>query len=93
MDILNKKYAIDVLVAIGDKQRSFNDIKEELGTYSSTLSRRLKELEKDNLIRTKFLKEGDRNRIKYELTENGLRILPKAREIVRLSGEMEASLV
>lgn len=60
-----------------------NEIQDRLKIYSDTLSRRLKELEKLDVIEALISKDDKRKRVRYKLTQKGNKIAPLIVEAMR----------
>jgi DNA-binding HxlR family transcriptional regulator len=73
IEILSKKWALLIIGMIGNhKKLRYNEIMKKLdGIGPKTLSDRLKELEKEGLIKRKFFSEIP-PRVEYTLTDNGI---------------------
>ncbi|MDI6640556.1 MAG: winged helix-turn-helix domain-containing protein [Methanocellales archaeon] len=89
LEILNRKYLPDILLAIKHDTKSFNGIMKELRMSPDTLSNRIKDLTKYNLIEAVLVQVNGKNRIKYQLTKKGKDMLPEIEEFVRLSKKIE----
>lgn len=80
---LAQTYSLDILEALEERPLRFTDLADP-GPNEATRSQRLKELEEAGLISTVSLKIDKRNFVHYRLTENGKRVLQKAREIAEV---------
>lgn len=70
---LNRKGAIMILSALGQKNElNFNELARKVG-YSVTANRVLKDFSKHGLVKKRELKDS-LGTVKYSLTEKGLRI-------------------
>ena len=78
--MLQQKHIIPMLIILGEKDHSFNELQRDLSMSPSTLSRRLKDLRKRGVLESVIVDEG-RISSKYKLTEKGKRVLEKAKEI------------
>lgn len=76
MELLHKKFLIDLILALKNEPLAFNEIQSHLRIYSDTLSRRLKELEKLGIIDTTIIQGDTGKRIRYKLTSKGNKIAP-----------------
>ncbi len=76
MYLLQKKFLIDIILALIEKPLAFNEIQIRLTIYSDTLSRRLKELEKFGIIEAIITNEENGKRVRYRLTPKGNKIAP-----------------
>lgn len=76
MELLHKKFLIDIILALKNEPQAFNEIQSQLRIYSDTLSRRLKELEKLGIIDTTIIHGDTGKRIRYKLTSKGNKIVP-----------------
>ncbi len=76
MDLLYKKFLIEIIIALKDEPLAFNEIQDRLKIYSDTLSRRLKELEELGIIEASITQEDKGKRVRYRLTTKGNKIVP-----------------
>ncbi len=76
MELLHKKFLIDIILILKNEPLAFNEIQSRLKIYSDTLSRRLKELEKLGIIDTTIIQGDAGKRIRYKITSKGNVILP-----------------
>lgn len=76
MELLHKKFIIDIILALKNEPLAFNEIQSQLKIYSDTLSRRLKELENLGIIDTTIIQDDAGKRIRYKLTSKGKVIVP-----------------
>ena len=67
---------------------SFNELLKTLNAYPDTLNRRLKELQSLNLI-VQFEENG---KIKYKLTDKGLKLIPLLRNLLKIIDEIKSLL-
>ncbi len=91
MDLLYKKFLIEIIIALKDEPLAFNEIQDRLKIYSDTLSRRLKELEKLGIIEALITQEEKGKRVRYRLTGKGNKIAPmltQANEILETVEEL-----
>ncbi|MFZ3383603.1 MAG: winged helix-turn-helix transcriptional regulator [Candidatus Methanoperedens sp.] len=84
MDLLYKKFLIEIIVALKDKPLAFNEIQDRLKIYSDTLSRRLKELEDIGVIEASITQAEERKRVRYRLTTKGNKIAPLLIDAVKI---------
>lgn len=71
---LSRKWTLSILVTIGNFGKlRFNQLQEKIGVNSKTLSERLKELERMNLIKKKIFNEIP-PRVEYSLTKEGIKL-------------------
>lgn len=74
-DYLSKKWSISLVVTIGNfSHLRFNDIRSRLGSTAKILSSRLKELEKEGIVKRHSYPEIP-PRVEYTLTSNGKKLL------------------
>jgi DNA-binding HxlR family transcriptional regulator len=92
MDLLYKKFLIDIIIALKDEPLAFNEIQDRLKIYSDTLSRRLKELEQVGVIEAIITKENKGNRVRYRLTLKGNKIAPLLIEATKILKSAERLL-
>lgn len=92
MDLLYKKYLIDIVIALKDEPLAFNEIQSRLKIYSDTLSRRLKELEKLGIIEAIITNKDKGKRVRYKLTAKGNKIAPMVIEAVKILESAEKLL-
>lgn len=86
--IICKAKFVEVLFALDESPMSFNELKTKLKISPATLSRRISEMESNNLIVSKISKK-DRKKIKYMLSDKGKRLIPIIRQIISLSKQIE----
>jgi DNA-binding HxlR family transcriptional regulator len=86
--LLQQKHIIPLLMILGDRNHSFNELQRELSMSPSTLSRRLKDLRKRGVLESVVVDEG-RISSKYKLTEKGKRVLEKAKEINSIHDQVD----
>ena len=89
MEIIDRKYLADVILALKQKPKSFNELLKELKTSPDTIGRRIKDLAKYGVIEPTIITVKERSRIKYQLTKKGREILPKVEEFLLLSEKIE----
>ena len=72
IEVLGKKWTLLILRSLdGKNKKRFNELQKEIGDISPrTLSKRLKELEKEKLIEKKQFNEIP-PRVEYSLTKSG----------------------
>lgn len=75
LDILSPKWTLEIiaLLMLGDSR--YSSIQHQLGLAKNLLSRRLKTLQRNGLVKSVPLAPGGRRRA-YRLTEKGLALLP-----------------
>jgi len=93
MKIVNRSYFCEIVLALKNKPKSFNDILYEVKTSPSSLNRRIKELAKFGLIEPILERINDENRIKYRLTKRGEALIGDIAEFVRLYNKLDESIV
>lgn len=71
MHLLQKKFLIDIIIALKDEPLAFNEIQNRLKIYSDTLSRRIKELEDFGIVEASITGGEKRKRVRYRLTGKG----------------------
>ena len=72
---VSEKAFVDILFALDDGAKSFNDLKK-LGFSPSTVLSRLREAQEKSLIEEKLIpQKNKRSQIKYVLTNNGEKVL------------------
>lgn len=76
MELLHKKFLINIILILKNEPLAFNEIQSQLKIYSDTLSRRLKELENLGIIDTTIIQGDTGKRIRYKLTSKGNVIVP-----------------
>ena len=76
LDLLTKSKSLHILLVLDQKgsPMRFSQIKSAVDSSSTTVSRRLKELEEDNLIVRKYQDES--TKIVYELSNDGKLLSP-----------------
>ncbi|MDD5457759.1 MAG: winged helix-turn-helix transcriptional regulator [Candidatus Margulisbacteria bacterium] len=84
MELLHKKFLIDIIIALKDEPLAFNEIQSRLKIYSDTLSRRLKELEELGIIEAVITTDDKGKRVRYRLTVKGNKIAPMLIEAVKI---------
>lgn len=84
MDLLYKKFLIEIIVALKNEPLAFNEIQSRIKIYSDTLSRRLKELEKLGVIEAIITNEDKGKRVRYRLTAKGNKIAPLLIEAIKI---------
>lgn len=87
--LLQQKHIIPMLIILGEKDHSFNELQRDLSMSPSTLSRRLKDLRKRGVLESVVVDEG-RISSKYKLTEKGKLVLEKAKEINSIYEQADA---
>ncbi len=92
MDLLYKKFLIDIILALKDEPLAFNEIQDRIKIYSDTLSRRLKELEKLGIIEASITQEKSGKRVRYRLTGKGKKIAPLLTQAVEIIESTEKLL-
>lgn len=92
MDLLYKKFLIEIIVALKGEPLAFNEIQDRLKIYSDTLSRRLKELEKLGIIEASITQEDKGKRVRYRLTAKGNKLAPMLIEAVKILESAEKLL-
>ena len=92
MDLLYKKYLIDIIIALKNEPLAFNEIQSQLKIYSDTLSRRLKELEQLGIIEASIIKDYKGKRVRYKLTQKGNKIAPLLNEAMKTLEKAEELL-
>ncbi|MFZ3166699.1 MAG: winged helix-turn-helix transcriptional regulator [Candidatus Methanoperedens sp.] len=93
MKIVNKSYFCEIILALKNKPKYFNDILRDVKTSPSSLNRRIKELAKYGLIEPIIERINDENRIKYRLTKKGDVLIGDIDEFVRLYEKLDESIV
>ena len=83
-----KKYFVEILLLLEQSPMSFNELPKTLNAYPDTLNRRLKELRSLNLI-VQFEENG---KIKYKLTDKGLKLIPLLRNLLKIIDEIKSLL-
>ena len=83
-----KKYFVEILLLLEKSPMSFNELLITLNAYPDTLNRRLKELQSLNLI-VQFEENG---KIKYKLTDKGLKLIPLLRNLLKIIDEIKSLL-
>lgn len=92
MDLLYKKFIINIIIALKYEPLAFNEIQDRLKIYSDTLSRRLKELEKLEIIEASITQEEKGKRVRYRLTVKGNKIAPLLIEAIKILEKAEELL-
>jgi len=87
--LLQQKHIIPMLLILGEKDHSFNELQRDLAMSPSTLSRRLKDLRTRGVLESVIVDEG-RISSKYKLTEKGRQVLEKAKEINSIYEQADA---
>jgi len=87
--LLQQKHIIPMLIILGEKDHSFNELQRDLSMSPSTLSRRLKDLRKRGVLESVVVDEG-RISSKYKLTDKGKLVLEKAKEINSIYEQADA---
>lgn len=91
MELLYKKFLIEIILALKEEPLAFNEIQDRLKIYSDTLSRRLKELEELSIIEASITQEEKGKRVRYRLTAKGNKIAPlliEANKILKTAEEL-----
>ncbi len=91
MELLYKKFLIEIIIALKEEPLAFNEIQDRLKIYSDTLSRRLKELEELSIIEASITQEEKGKRVRYRLTTKGNKIallLIEANKILKTAEEL-----
>ncbi len=84
LDIISKKWALMIIIALQDKEKRFSEIKRNLsGITAKTLSTRLKELEHEKIITKKTDDSAIPIRCTYSLNESGKELIELASGIKR----------
>ena len=83
-----KKHFIEILLLLEESPKSFNELLRILNAYPDTLNRRLKELQSLGLI----VQFRERDRIKYKLTDKGLRLLALLKRLIEIVEEINSIL-
>ena len=83
-----KKHFIEILFLLEKSPMSFNELLKALNAYPDTLNRRLKELQSLNLI-AQFEENG---KIKYKLTDKGLKLIPLLKNLLKIIDEIKSLL-
>ena len=91
--LLYKKHFCDILVSLEHEPKSFNKLEKIVGAYPDTLNKRLKEMVKCDLVEPIIYVVDGKNRIKHRLTQKGQQLIPKLKEFIKLSEELESSLL
>ncbi len=83
-EFLSKKWTISIVVTIGNfKRLRFNDLLSRLErTTAKTLSARLKELEKEGIVRRDFYSEIP-PRVEYSLTKTGKQLFRALHSLIQ----------
>ena len=86
MKVIGKKFTVHILRnMVILKQRRFNQLLESIeGINPNTLTIRLKEMKKTNIIEKKIFNEAP-IRIEYILTKKGLALIPILEEMAKFS--------
>ncbi len=93
MKVVNKSYFCEIILALKNHPRSFNDILYDIKINPSTLNRRIKELTKFGLIEPIIVRVNEENRIKYKLTKKGEALIGDFAEFVRLYEKLDESIM
>lgn len=91
--LLYKKHFCKILISLEHEPKSFNKLEKMVGAYPDTLNKRLKEMVKCDLVEPIVYVVDGKNRIKHRLTLKGQQLIPKLKEFVKLSEEIESSLL
>ncbi len=83
MHLLQKKFLIDIIIALKEEPLAFNEIQDKLKIYSDTLSRRIKELENLGVIEASITQEETRKRVRYRLTGKGTKMATLLSEAIK----------
>ena len=83
MKILGSKYKLPILWYLHEKNSTrYNELKRRIPEITNImLTKSLRELERDGLVKRKILKSSPPKEILYSLTENALELLPAMNEI------------
>jgi len=84
-----KKHFVEILLLLEKSPMSFNELLKTLNAYPDTLNRRLKELQSFNLI----VQFNENDKIKYKLTDKGLKLIPLLKNLIRIIKEIESLLL
>lgn len=75
MELFRSKWALSALVALGENDLRFNEVKRAIGSApANTLSDRLSDLEAEQLI-TRTIEDESPPRVTYALTPRGRRVV------------------
>lgn len=85
LEYLNRRHFIEILLLLNESPKSFNDLLKILNAYPDTLSRRLNEMQKLDLI-VRIEEEG---KIKYTLSKRGERLIPLLKRVLDIIERME----
>ncbi len=86
-NILGKKWSVYIIREMANGPKNFNQILKSLtwGLTAKTLSARLKDLEKEKIVRKKILKNKIPNNVQYSLTERGTEFVKAFRTLEKWS--------
>ena len=71
---LSKKWTISIVTTVGNfKNLRFNEIENKVGVTAKTLTERLKELEREKILKRSVFNEIP-PRVEYSLTQKGLKL-------------------
>ena len=93
MRVVNKSYFCEIVLALKNQPKSFNDILSDVKISPSTLNRRIKELTKFGLIEPIIVRVNDENRIKYKMTKKGEALIGDITYFVRLYEKLDEAIV
>ena len=79
---------MEIMLLLNEGPMTFNEMKKKLKVSPTTLSRRITEIEKYNLITSSIVEKG-RKKINYLLTDKGRKIIPFIKKIMTLSQNIE----
>ncbi|MBI4154668.1 helix-turn-helix transcriptional regulator [Candidatus Woesearchaeota archaeon] len=81
-DYLSKKWTISIIITIGNFNKlRFNNLLKRLGTTAKTLNNRLKELEREKIIKKEIFNEIPL-KVEYSLTKNGKKLLKSLHPLI-----------
>lgn len=86
VQLLGKKWIGLIIHQLLEKEKRFSDLETEIKVSAKVLSERLKELEKEGLVKRKVYPEIP-VRIEYELTKKGQSLEPIMTELSKWSAE------
>mgnify|MGYP000350736957 CR=1 FL=1 len=85
MRLICKKHFTSILFLLLESPKSFNELLRILKAYPDTLAKRIRELSELGLI----VRDGSDGRLKYRLTDKGIRVAELVKEIEEIIERIE----
>lgn len=68
-------------------------MEKTVGAYPDTLNKRLKEMLRYDLVELKIYVVDGKNRIKHRLTPKDQQLIPKLKDFIKLTKELESEIL